>query len=256
MPEVLTRVKPIESDRTPPTDAVVAGRTPDGKHQLYRLKTKRSRPIPKFEDKGDYGEARKRVLALRDEGLPLEAIVQRMERDGFKRVYRRNPLNGEALVAVNEPDIYDHEELFYLEDEGTGQVRKVHYRFPTPAEIADQERRRKVAAMQAGLAEALVDAGASPADLVAALKATKERPAPTEGVQAAPAEKDPDAGASSSTEPAEYPVHLGFGKWKLSDGTEFRGKKEDAIEAEGKVTPEQREAYLETVAAAGATEGY
>ena len=46
-----------------------------------------------------------------------------------------------------------------------------------------------------------------------------------------------------TTEAIEYPDHEGYGRWKLSDGSKFRGKKDAALEAQAAldadVTPEE-----------------
>jgi hypothetical protein len=127
-----------------------------------------------------------------------------------ERAYKRNA-NGDRYVALNTMELYEETLTFYLESDGNNNIQMVPWSPPTEAELAEAERQRKIAEMGGGrLGEALVDANLTPEQVLAALA---ERPA-------APQPQ------------VEYPVHKGFGKWTLSNGSEFAGTKEDAHAAE------------------------
>jgi len=213
MKDVLQSIEPIEARMKPPVGAVAAGTTPDGR-QVYRLTGKRSKSQPKLNDEGD-------------------------------QIWRKHPLTGEPLIPLREPVIYDHEELFILEDQGNGNVEKVPYQPPTDAERAAGERAAKIAAMGGGaLGEAMVDAGLSnPAEVINLLKARQAAPfvAPAPmvgGVPVTTTGSTPPTSTGSATpamsadELAKYPVKIGGGWWKFSNGTRAQASEDAALQTE------------------------
>jgi hypothetical protein len=131
------RMEPLHPPIVPPDGAVPAGVTPQGK-QLYTLKTKRSKSMPKLDAKG-------------------------------KQEYRRHMITGENLYPLRVAEPYVHEELFYLESEGNGNVHKVAWRWPTEEELAHEDRERRIKEVQRTLPEVLVDKGLTADDLLAML---------------------------------------------------------------------------------------
>ena len=201
MKATLQGIKPIKADLVPPVDAIAAGVTPEGK-QIYTMTTQRSRGVPKLDP--ETGE----------------------------RIWRKNPLNGEPLLPVNKAELYELEEMFILEDQKNGNVEKIPYRHPTQAEIDARTRAHKIAAMQTGLAEKLVDSGFSVDDLLARL-------APQSATVAPPADAPADAPLPDQT---AYPVWTSGPWWKLSDGSKFKGSREAAHEAQAEIDDRKREA--------------
>lgn len=191
----LTKLQPLHPEKIAPPEAVMAGTTPDGK-QLYREVTRRSRAVPMLDEKGD-------------------------------RVFAKNPMTAEPLYPKNRPEIYNHERLYYLESEGNGNLRKVDYAPPTPEQLAEQARQRRIDEMGGGqLGAALVDAGITPEEAVQRiLSGSAAAPAPDEPLPV-PWVPDPDA---------EYPVHIAGGKWQLSNGEFVRSNREEAEKAEAQV---------------------
>lgn len=222
-------IPPLHTPLIPPIGAEPAGVTLDGKHPLYRIRSKRATKKEKTDENGE-------------------------------RVHRLHPTTGQPLYGLNEPVVYDHEEVFYLEADGRGNVAKVFYQFPTDEEIAAERRKAEIERMKEGLATALVDSGHTVEDVVGAVRAIGQRrtsapapvaesPAVVEPVDAAePVEEKP--GDTPPVELGQYPRHLGGNRWKLSNGGEYRGKKVDAIEAEKVVRAEQL-ARKEAAATAG-----
>ena len=203
----LTKLKPIESGISkPPLDAVAAGVTPDG-HQLYR------RP------------------------RPVVTKSPRIDPKTGERAWRRDP-NGQPLVPLNDYVVSSEDVLFYLEDQQNGNVEMVRYCPPSAEELAAKDRAAKIAAMQAGLAEAAVDAGLTPQEVMARIAGAKA------------------ATVTAATAPvviadlAEYPIHIGGPKWLLSHGENFFGNRADAEKAESKVTDAMRMARVEARAQA------
>lgn len=183
----------IHPELKPPEGAVPAGVTHDGKHNLY----KRTRPM--VVDK-----------------VPL------LDEDG-KRVTRKNRLTGEDIILRNKPVVEEVTDMFYLVDQGNGQIEMMPYTPPTPEELAAKAREEKIDQTSRQLSEALVDQDVDVADLIGAIKGRK---APPE------AEKDASEGEKS------YPDMYGPGLWHLSAEHEaacqaghekgFRGNGEEA----------------------------
>lgn len=126
-----------------------------------------------------------------------------------EQLYRKNQMTGENMYPLREPEWYDKTEIFYLESEGNANVRKIIYVAPTAEELAAVEREKKIENWQREMAEAAVDAGMSVDDVIEGRK-----PEQVAGII------------------VPYPVMTSPGKWKLSNGTEMKGKKVDALEAE------------------------
>lgn len=188
------------TENKPPTGSVPAGMTPDGK-QLYRLTRERSRPRPKFiED-------------------PITGVK--------RREFAKNPMTGEPLYGKNEPEFYTETILFFLEDQGNGNVSIVPYTPPTQEQLDKVARDHKVKRIQGELAEKLV---ARNIDIDALLDALSKAPAagPVAPVAAV---------AAAGTPPAPLtipePKALGSGWYQLSNGDKVRCKTaDDALEHE------------------------
>jgi hypothetical protein len=212
MENVLQTIPPIDTKMKPPIGAVAAGTTPDGR-QIYRLVTKRSKSQPKNDEKGD-------------------------------RIWRKHPLTGEPLTALREPVLYDDDALFTMLDQGNGNGEKVPYYPPTEAERAAGERAAKIAAMGGGaLGEAMVDAGLSnPAEVINLLKARQAAPfvapapmvggVPVTTTGAVPPVPTAATPAMSADELAKYPVKIGGGWWKFSNGTRAQTSEDAALQTE------------------------
>jgi len=199
MKAMLNKVKPLKTDLIPPEGSMPAGVTADGQHQLWKRPIKRVRTQVVKDEKG-------------------------------QEVWKHLP-NGEPTVRKRTATVEDGEELFYLRDQGNGNVEKVRYRFPTDEEVAAAKRRQKIAAMQPALAEALVDAGVSPTELLERLR----QPAPK-----APAPKAPVPPVVED----DFPIDLGEGRWKLSNGQEMEGNEDQALAQEIAVGEARRNAAL------------
>lgn len=237
---VLKRIKPIHPPLTPPRGAVAAGVTPDGK-QLWTLKSKRARNVPLMENTP---EADARAAELLAEGKTEKEIGRIMTEEGYRR-YRKNQVTGELAYPLNKPVVYDHEELFYLESEGNGNVVKVKYRHPSAADRERAQLRERVAAMKDQMAEVMVKEGVTPEDLVAMLRQGRRpfvAPAPVDKAAVTAAFAPPPVAAGPEI---EYPVALDDGRWKLSNGNVMPGTRDEAEEAELAVI-EAREAAAAT----------
>ena len=201
--QTLQRIPPIHPEKIPPKNAVAAGVTPDGR-QLFQLTRRRARAVPMIDTQS--GE----------------------------RVWRRNPLNGEPLYPRNQPGIYEEELLFTLESPGNGSIEMTPYVAMTPEEMAEREYKVKVEQMRDSLADAMVQADMTPAQLLALLQGQA---------------KDAVVQAEETESQAEYPLYLPVGRWQLSNGTVITGKREDAEEAERLLVDEEREADVAQVLA-------
>jgi len=143
MPRVFTIKRFSINENLPPDGSVAAGITPDGK-QLYRHVSRRARAVPKRDANGN-------------------------------REYAKNPMTAEPLYPKNQPEFYEFQRLFYIEDQGNGNNTLVEYTPPTDKELQQQVRTLQVKAMEGKLAEALVDAGFGPDDLLGSLAKLKAR---------------------------------------------------------------------------------
>lgn len=220
MPTALSRMEPQHAKIEPPPGAVAHGVTSDGR-QIFRLVTKRARAVPRYENTP---EARELENRLASEGKSETEIRRAMDKAGF-RLWRKNQNTGEPMYPINKAEVYDLEELFTLESEGNWNVRKIPYRFPTAEELAVQERARQVSAMQEALPALLVDEGFTAEELLAALRAGRNRPAESPPVASPPVMPDFSA----------YPKRLGKNRWELSDGREVRMTEERAQAEEAEV---------------------
>jgi len=194
----LQKIRPLHPEKVPPMGAVPAGATPDGK-QLFTLERQRSRAVPDIDP------------------------------DTGKQRMRHHGVTNEPLYALNKPEIYTERLLFFLESQGNGQIQMVPYVPITAEEMAAEQRQQRVEAMKAQLAEALVEADMTPAELVAAARAVGQQEPPLEEVLAPAAIPEPVEGPAVS-----YPLDLGGGWYQLSTGDKVQAKKDevDALEAE------------------------
>jgi hypothetical protein len=199
MKAMLNKVKPLKTDLIPPEGSMPAGVTADGLHQLWKRPRKRVRTQVVKDEKGE-------------------------------DVWKRLP-NGEPTVRKRTATVEDYEQLFYQLDQGNGNVQVIEYRFPTDDEVAAAKRRQKIAAMQPALAEALVDAGVSPTELLERLRQPRA---------SAPAPKAP----APPVVEEDFPVDLGDGRWKLSNGQEMEGNEDQALAQEIAVGEARRNAAL------------
>lgn len=196
MTRTLARIKKITiTENLPPDGSVAVGTTPDGK-VLYKHVSDRVRAVPKLDANGN-------------------------------REYAKNPMTAEPLYPKNAPEFYKLERLFYLEDQGNGNNSLVPYYPPSDEELAKEVRTLKVKAMEGKLAEALVDHGIGPDELLAGLAKIKAGGG-IEGANPAPVASVPTLELVEIPEPE----HLGAGWYRLSNGDKFRGTKDDAFDAE------------------------
>jgi len=213
MRRALDSIPPIKSDLLPPVDALAAGVTRDGR-QLYRRV--------------------KQIVTTEPKINPATGEQQ----------WRINQMGQQTVAVRKVTSVTPTEELFYLENEGNGNVRKIPYRHPTPDELAASEREKKIAAMGGGsLAAALVDAGISPQEAIARLV----------GAKTAPETASPQTATSPKPAAEVFPKFLGGGWYVLSTGLKFQGKQADAEAAEAEVTDDERAAAAEAKANAEAT---
>jgi hypothetical protein len=220
----------------PPDDSVPAGATHHGK-QLFKRTMLMNKPEPDIDPAT--GEQR----------------------------WKTDRRTGERITAIRKPKIVKVEKLFYLEDQGNGHVEMVDYAFPTEAELAAQERKKKIEAMGGGrIAELLVDHGLSAEDAVERLARLSVDSMVDDSVdigqqmlEQVDALSMPDeivhvgnipdgvptvVESSPEQEPeVEYPIPApGVGRWEHSDGTISKGKKAEAIEREKEIAAEVAEA--------------
>ena len=201
MKGVLQKIPPLHAPLIPPMGSVPAGLTPDGLHQLFKLDRPRSTSEP--DKDAETGQQR----------------------------YRRHATTGEPMIKVRKPVLYVEHLLFYLESQGNGNNVMVPYVPPTDQELAKAARDRKVAAMKEGLAEALVDAGYQPHEVLAALQQGAGLPQASDAGPEAP-----EATVQQVKEPETYPKDMGGGGWwLLSNGEKFHGKEDAALSAEKEV---------------------
>jgi len=229
MSGVLQKIPKIHAQLIPPQNAVTKGSTPDGKPLWYE-EIPMSRSVPDIIPGT--------ITAENPEG------EQRWKKD----------LAGQGIYPMRKRESYIWKRTYFLESQGNNNVEKVDYVPQTKEQIAAIERARRVVAMKDRLAEALVDGGVTPENLVATLQAGQvqvpvevEAPAEPEAVEpvaglapeavvAEPtaeveAAVEPEAGVEAPPE-VTYPVMYAPGRWKLSDGSKLQGKKVKAVRAE------------------------
>lgn len=170
-------VPKLNPELIPPTGAEPAGVTPDGKHQLYRMTRRRA------------------------------VIQDKVGPDGEKE-YRKNTITGEQLWPVRKVNgIEEVEELFYLESEGNGNVRKVRFRPLTNEEQKAIARREAVEAFMRRLAEEAVDRGLTPEEVLArGQEIAQEQPEPDEGPLPEPGPAAEGGAPAGETEPPRRTV--------------------------------------------------
>lgn len=209
---ITDRVAPLHANLTPPAGAVPAGVTHTGK-QLFKLKRTMARSVPRLDEDG-------------------------------KQMFRVNPTTGEALPGMpklRKPEIYEEEQLFYLESDGHNNVHKVMWTPPSEEELRRAQRRQQVASVKDQLAEILVDEGITPQDLVAAIRGGKVlQDAPvTEDAppELAAAGEDAETVDDAETETVEvdfgaYPKYVKVGTWELCNGEQVGGPGDKALKKE------------------------
>ena len=239
---VLQKIPKIHPQLIPPQGAVQRGTTPDGK-QLWYQEIPMSRSVPDI--------------------IPGTETPDNPK--GEQR-YKMN-LAGEKVYPLFKAERYIWKRLYFLESEGNGQVNMVPYVPLTKEQIAAEERRKKIVAMKDSMAEAFVDAGVLPDNLLATLRAAQtqvpvkvDEPEIVEPVAA----RHPDAPTAEVETVAEpvkappekpaihYPTTSGGGWWVLSDGSKVQGKKAKAVKAEKAL----QKAVQEARAVAEATPDY
>ena len=253
---VLQRIKPLHPEMIPPPGSVPAGVTEE-KKQLFRLITKRSRAVPRYVDTP---EARAREKELKAEGKTTKEVCEIMTAEGL-RLYMKNQTTGQNAYPMNRSELYDLDELFFLVSEGNGNIRKQSYYPPTAEELAETRRTEKIKEWADKLAARMVDADVSPDQLVQALfERDRDVPGESGPESTTPAPPTSESAAPSTAESVApkvtYPLHLGFGKWALSNGEEFQGKKAEAEKAEAALPQEVHLAAQEARATADATPDY
>jgi len=169
--------------------------TPDGK-PLWKVVRKRSRSVPELDKNGE-------------------------------QVWKKHATTGEQILKKRKPEFYDEVLIGYEESEGNGNAIFVQWSPPTAEEIKAKERADKIAALGGGrLAELMVDRGVSPEALMDSLA----------GVKAEAKQETPNASGgekkAAEAETVEYPHMYAPGRWRMSNGTTLRGKREEAEAAE------------------------
>ena len=195
MRATFSRVQKFNPELIPPTGAVPFGVTPWGA-QLYRMVIPKSRGVPDIDPA-----------------------------TGQQR-WRKNQMTGEPLYPVNKPELYDETRIFYLRSGGNGNIQIRDWAPPSAEAVARAQKSQRVAEMNDKMAEALVESGMDPAELLAILKS---RGATTTATNAVTTE------ASAPTSTGSFPEMYAPGRWKLSNGMTMQGKKVEAEEAEADV---------------------
>lgn len=219
----MLRIQPQHGEFIPSPDWEPAGVAPNGR-QLYRERFRTNEAVPMMEE------------VLNHDGSPV--VDSRTGKTKMKRVWKRHPINGEPLYPMNQRNIVVKERLFFAESQGNYNVEKHFYKPPTAEEIARAEREGKVTEMYRTFAEALVDTGLTPDEVVRRL--TQYGPVMTTE-QLAEAERHAAIGLDEDPT-QEYPVQLARGEYRLSDGSTFKGNKSAAEDAEIEVMRRREEA--------------
>ena len=158
-------------------------------------------------------------------------------------MFRKNQMTGETMYPLRAAELYQHEELFYLESEGNGNIRKIQFTWPTAEEQAATERERKINEMSRALPELLVDRGLTLEKLLASLGTATPALAVDDSVPES-LEPVPEPAMAVSLEPEpepvaeekpEFPQMYAPGRWLLSDGRKMQGTRVDAKAAEARL---------------------
>lgn len=205
MTQTLTKIQPMHAQLIPNPAWERVGLTEDGR-QVFRHVTKRSRPVPWLDEKGN-------------------------------RVYAKHPVSGEPLYPKNKPEIYDHVEVFTVESQGNFNLEKIPYDAEAEARRrAERERQRRAQANLERLLDLMAQEDVSPDELIASLRSEAQamRPEP---------EPEPELEPEEPEDEVEYPVMKGPMIWVLSDGTQLnKVSKEDAVKAEEELQRRRAEA--------------
>jgi hypothetical protein len=253
MSKKMPTIKKIEARMVPPEGAVPFGQTPGGK-QLYREVSRRSRAVAWYDDNTpDYHEHRKQEERLRmQEGLnqvdPGSAERFWASVESQHRRWAKNEKTGEPMYKKNKPENYDKVLVYFLEDQGNGNVNRSHYEPLTAEEEAAEQALEQVKALGGGaLAEAMVKAGVSANEMIEEiLNRRDDTPAPVPEVVDPAVPETPVTAITAETVAVEsvveepeaptepevtHPQHRGGANWILKDGSKFRGKKTAAVKA-------------------------
>jgi hypothetical protein len=230
----LQQIKPLHPDLIPPTGAKPNGMVTLTGQVVYTLVRKMARSVPKLDTKAEgYSEAeahRQHLLKTQGAEAAKEyfdtVIVPQFQE------YRKNQMTGEKMHPIRRAELYDDKRMFYLESQGNGNVSVIDWAPPSAEQVADAERRQKIAEMKDALAERLVERGFSVDDVIDRLLGL---PPAKEEVGSGSVVVQPQAADT------DYPVQVGESTWKLSSGAQFQGAKEEAVAAEEAV----REVRLE-----------
>lgn len=167
-------------------------------------------PAPQWELRGDMYNGQPVYIETVTKTVVEPAIV-----DG-KEVWHRHPVTGEAIKRRTVARTYTVKEPFILDDLGNGIVKKNKNFEPAPGEV---ERR-----------EAMQSQPFDPHEMMQLLEA-QQRMIDELRANVAPAEASNTVREPVPAEPVEvededvnYPVHLGFGNYELSDGSTVKGK--------------------------------
>lgn len=173
----------------------------------------------------DHGRRREARAEKNENGDPK---YQRVGPDG-ELVFRKD-VNGEVYPVIDVPPFWK-EEKFILVSSPRGHVRKRPFREPSEAEKAEAQAREYADQFLDRVKERAIQQGVTPEELVDRLLGGDGAPAAVEAVP----EAEDDDDFQSLPSGTEFPHHKGGGNWYLSDGSSFRGKKEDAIAAEAQL---------------------
>ena len=211
----MQRQRPVRLQVILPDGAEPFGQTPEG-IPLYRM-TK-----TKVTTKPDYEPIKSDECGFDHKWLDdtvRDPVCRECGITGHQK--HRKSTTGEELIGLRKHTVNTEEFIFMWEDEGNGNNKLVEYNPPTDEQLAEAARKERRAFLQDKLLDALADGKINLEDMIAGKTARKkETPAPTKEAEEAV---------------EEYPFMYAPGRWRLSNGTEMRGKKVDAIEAERQI---------------------
>lgn len=204
--QALRKIEPLHPPLIPPSGALAAGVTDNGKHNLFRLTRRMARARPAYDENGN-------------------------------RRWRVNRLTGEQVIPMNEAEIYEEHLLFYLESQGNGNVEMVQYTPETLDEKLARERALAIERQTPAFIAAMIDAGITPDKLKTWMSAGAAAPASVVDTFAEPEADDDEVDEVHVEE--NYPLMYGPGLWYLSAAHEamvkadrakpFKGKRDEAV---------------------------
>lgn len=230
MSQALTSIQPMHGPVVPAENWKMHGMTPDGR-QLFTERFRMNKAIPDMIGMTD-DEVLAEMALAKKEGRPMKG----------ERRWRQHPVNNQPLVPMNRRRIVDVERMFFVASEGNFNQGKIFYVPPTAEELEAAKRDGKVATVLRSLAEALVDKNShlSVEEIVARMVAGGPVVADRETYEQAFGEPGQRVeGAFTPPDPdIEYPLDIRAAKgknkrrWKLSNGQEFEGTKDEATAME------------------------